>query len=280
MPSSYAHPEVLVSCRWLAARLNSPRLRIVEVSSQTKTYWQGHIPGAISWSWQTQLSSPRARDIPSTTEMEWLLSQSGIHPETTIILYGDCHNWFATWAFWILKLHGHRDVRLLNGGRRHWATLGLPLVLDEPSPLETIYFAPEPNRRLRALYDDVRNALSPGGAQLLDVRSSAEYNGEISAPHGALEPPLRAGHIPGAQHFFWGRTTRANGLFHSPQQLRRLFDAIPLDYTRPVFTYCRIGKRASHTWFVLRYLLGHPDVRNYDGSWMEWANLIGAPIAR
>lgn len=274
----YSNPETLVSTEWLSQHRNDPGVRVVEVNADPGQYWLGHIEGALSWSWTTQLSDPLRRDILSREQMELLLGQSGITPETTIVLYGDQNNWFAAWAFWLLKIYGHADVRLLNGGKKRWTQLGLPVSLEEPRPTETVYLAGRPSFRSRALLNAVQQAQEKGTAQLVDVRSGAEYRGEVTAPEGSPERPLRGGHIPGAHHFFWGWTTQEDGTFRSRAELQQMITAARIDTERPLITYCRIGERSSHTWFVLKYLLGARDVRNYDGSWMEWGNLIGSPI--
>ncbi|WP_031496288.1 sulfurtransferase [Bryobacter aggregatus] len=280
MPSSYAYPEVLVSPAWLSRRLDDPSLRIVEVDLDPKAYWQGHIPGALSWSWSTQLSDPLTRDILSKNQFELLLSDAGIDPSTTVVLYGDHNNWFAAWAFWQLKIFGHQDVRLLNGGRSKWIREGRALSLEEPVYPSTIYFAADPDPSLRALLPEVRERQVAGSADFVDVRSVQEFSGEILAPPGSIESCQRGGHIPGAKNIPWSATTRKDGMFKSFLELRKLFADAGVDGSRPVITYCRIGERSSHTWFVLRYLLGYLAVKNYDGSWTEWGNLVGAPVER
>jgi thiosulfate/3-mercaptopyruvate sulfurtransferase len=276
----YAHPEVLVETDWLASKLSDQSIRIVEVDVDTGAYDLGHIPGAIGWSWQTQLCDTVTRDILPKDQLEALLSKAGITPETTIVLYGDNNNWFAAWALWQLKIYGHKDVRLLNGGRKKWIAEGRPLTQDVPSYPAAQYHAQDPDLSLRAFLPQVSDMVKNGSAVLIDVRSPQEFTGEILAPPGLPETCQRGGHIPGARSVPWGKACNEDGTFKSYDELKALYGAEGVTDSRPVISYCRIGERSSHTWFVLKYLLGVPNVQNYDGSWTEWGNLVGAPVER
>jgi thiosulfate/3-mercaptopyruvate sulfurtransferase len=278
--SQYAHPEVLVSTAWVAEHAGDPAVRIVEVDVDTCAYDEGHIPGAIAWDWQIQLCDPIRRDIVARDAFERLMSQSGISNDTTVVIYGDNNNWFAAWAFWQMKIYRHADVRLMNGGRQKWLSEGRDLTLDV-APVERLpYRAGEPDYSIRAFLPDVMRASEGGSASLVDVRSPAEFTGVILAPPGLPETCQRGGHIPGARGIPWEKAANADGTFRSYEELKKLYGRDGVDGTKPSIVYCRIGERSSHTWFVLRYLLGYPDVRNYDGSWTEWGNLVGAPVER
>jgi thiosulfate/3-mercaptopyruvate sulfurtransferase len=276
----YAHPEVLVETDWLASRLNDSGLRIIEVDVDTSAYDLGHIPGAIAWNWTTQLSDTLRRDILSQDQLEALMSKAGIKPETTVILYGDSNNWFAAWAFWQLKIYGHKDVRILNGGRKKWLADGRELTQEVPSYPATEYKAKAADLSLRAFLPQVQEAERNHSAWLVDVRSPQEFTGEILAPPGLPETCQRGGHIPGARNVPWGKACNDDGTFKSFDELQQLYAAEGVNGSRPTIAYCRIGERSSHTWFVLKYLLGWPSVVNYDGSWTEWGNLVGAPVER
>lgn len=276
----YTHPEVLVETHWLAGKLSDPAVRIVEVDVDTAAYELGHIPGAIAWAWNTQLCDTLRRDILPKQELEALLSKSGIGPQTTIVLYGDSNNWFAAWAFWQLKIYGHQDVRILNGGRKKWLAESRELTQDTPSYEATQYQAQEPDLSLRAFLPQVQEAVRNHAAALVDVRSPQEFTGEILAPAGLPETCQRGGHIPGARNVPWGKACNEDGTFKSFDELKALYGGEGVDGSRPTIAYCRIGERSSHTWFVLKYLIGLPDVVNYDGSWTEWGNLVGAPVER
>ena len=255
-------------------------MRFVEVDVDTTAYDQSHVPGAVAWNWTSQLSDGVRRDIATREDFAALLSESGIGPDTTIVLYGDNNNWFAAWAFWQLKLYGHRDVRILDGGRKYWLDHGLPLTIDVPSYAATGYQLPEPDFALRAYRDDILPRLGDPELVLVDVRSPAEFNGEIIAPPGMSETAQRAGHIPGAASIPWAQTVREDGTFKSPDELAALYEAKGVTPDKDVIAYCRIGERSSHSWFVLHELLGYERVRNYDGSWTEYGSLIGVPIEK
>ena len=278
--SGYAKEDVLVSAEWAQQRLDDPNVRFVEVDVDTAAYEQAHIPGAVGWDWTSQLSDGIRRDVASREEMSRLLSESGIGPDTHIVLYGDNNNWFAAWAYWQLKLHGWERLSILNGGRRYWLDNGLPLSVDPPTYEPTGIELTEPSNELRAFRDDVMARLGDPGATLVDVRSPAEFSGEVIAPPGMTETAQRGGHIPGAQSIPWGQTVREDGTFKDADALRALYEPKGVTPDKDVIAYCRIGERSSHSWFVLRELLGYPNVRNYDGSWTEWGSMVNMPIER
>jgi thiosulfate/3-mercaptopyruvate sulfurtransferase len=277
--SDYRHPEVLVTTEWLANNLNAPHLRLVEVDVDTSAFDQGHIPGAVGWNWQTQLQDNIRRDLIDKPALEKLLGKSGISNDTTIILYGDNNNWFAAYAFWQLKYNGHQDLRLLNGGRKKWLEEKRQVTAEPAKVTQTTYRIERQDESIRAYRDDVLQLVrgdKPG--QLVDVRSVDEFTGKILAPPGLSETAQRAGHIPKAANIPWAQASKEDGTFKTADDLKGLYGAKGITGKDEVITYCRIGERSSHTWFVLRYLLGFENVRNYDGSWTEWGNLIGAPI--
>ncbi|MCC6426970.1 MAG: sulfurtransferase [Phycisphaerales bacterium] len=280
--SQYANPDVLVSTDWLAANLNNPGQRIVEISVDPKLYEAGHIPGAVNLNWNTELQDQLRRDIASKETIEHLLSDRGVKSTDTIILYGDHSNWFAAYAFWLLKVYGHQNIKILNGGRAKWlAEESRPLVTDKPAVTTSTYKVSGVDESLRAKLPEVLAAVHGRSANLVDVRSPDEFSGKIIAPPGMNETAQRAGHIPGAKSVPWSTAVKENGEFKSPDELREIyFSRAGVVETKPTIAYCRIGERSSHTWFVLKYLLGLKDVRNYDGSWTEYGNLIGAPIER
>jgi thiosulfate/3-mercaptopyruvate sulfurtransferase len=238
------------------------------------------VPNAIGWNWTTQLADPVVRDILPKDKLEALLGRSGITPETTIVLYGDNNNWFAAWAFWQLKIYGHRDVKIVDGGRKKWLAEGRELDTKTPAPTPTTYTAQAPDASLRALLPDVQQAYRRGDTVLVDVRSPQEFTGEILAPPGLPETAQRGGHIPGAKNIPWGKAANEDGTFKSRDELAALYGAQGVTSDKNVIAYCRIGERSSHTWFVLKYLLGFKNVKNYDGSWTEWGNLVGAPVEK
>ena len=279
--AEYAHPESLVSTQWVADHGGDANVRLVEVDVDTSAYDEGHVAGAVSFNWQSQLQQNVVRDIVSRSEMEALLSGSGIAPDTTVILYGDNNNWFAAWAFWQLKYYGHNDVRLMNGGRALWLAEGRPVTTDVPSHAATQYSISTENGDLRALRDYVLQAVNSGSHALVDVRSPDEFSGALNAPPNVpQEGSQRNGHIPGAANIPWGQAVNEDGTFKSADDLSALYGGKGVDGSRETIAYCRIGERSSHTWFVLSQLLGYDNVRNYDGSWTEWGSIVGAPIQR
>ncbi len=278
--TNYAHPEVLVSTDWLVDHLNEPAVRIVEVDVDTSAYKEAHIPGSLAWSWKTDLSDPIQRDIISGPQLKALLARSGIGPATTIVIYGDNNNWFAAWAFWQLKIYRHQDVRLLDGGRKKWLAEGREVTKDVPQYPASDYSVPEPDLSIRAFLAGVQASVQANAAALVDVRSPQEFTGEILAPPGLAETCQRGGHIPRARSIPWGTAAKEDGSFKTFDELRALYAAEGVDGDKPVITYCRIGERSSYSWFVLKYLLGYEDVQNYDGSWTEWGNLVGAQVER
>ena len=277
--AEYKHPEVLVSTEWAAQNLNAPNTRFVEVDVDTAAYDQGHIPGAVAWNWQTQLQDGIRRDLIDKAALEKLLGASGVSNDTVVILYGDNNNWFAAYAFWQLKLYGHRDARLMNGGRKKWLEEKRPLTKDAPNVSPSTYRVSATDASVRAFKEDV-SAILDGkkSGKLVDVRSVDEFTGKIIAPPGMNETAQRAGHIPKAANIPWVQAANEDGTFKSFEDLKKLYEGKGIDGKDEVIAYCRIGERSSHTWFVLKYLLGFDKVRNYDGSWTEWGNLVGAPI--
>jgi thiosulfate/3-mercaptopyruvate sulfurtransferase len=277
--SEYKHPEVLVTTESVAQNLNAPNTRLVEVDVDTTAYDQGHIPGAVGWNWQTQLQDNIKRDLIDWATLEKLLGESGISNDTTILLYGDNNNWFAAYAFWQLKYYGHQNVKLVNGGRKKWLEEKRALTKDAPQVPQTTYRVSRTDESVRAFKEDVL-AIAQGKkrGQLVDVRSVDEFTGKIIAPPGMTETAQRAGHIPNAANIPWAQAANEDGTFKSADALAALYQGKGVTGSDEVIAYCRIGERSSHTWFVLKYLLGYNNVRNYDGSWTEWGNLIGSPI--
>jgi thiosulfate/3-mercaptopyruvate sulfurtransferase len=279
--NGYARPHTLVQTDWVAAHSGDPNVRLVEVDVDTSAYETGHIPGAIGWDWRVDLQRHPVRDIPDRAEWEALLSRSGIGNDDLVVLYGDNHNWFAAFAYWLFKLYGHTDVCLMDGGRVKWVAEGRELTTDVPAVAPTTYDARQPKRALRAFRDDVAAALGRSDIALVDVRSPKEYSGELLAPENLpQEGAQRGGHIPGAQNVPWATAVAEDGTFKPAAELRSIYSDKGVTPETATIAYCRIGERSAHTWFVLTELLGHPDVRNYDGSWTEWGSLIGAPIER
>ena len=275
---AYANQDALVSTEWVAAHGGDSGVRLVEVDVDTGAYDQGHIRGAVGWNWQSELSDPVQRDIPSKADWEALLSRSGIDNDTKIVFYGDNNNWFAAFAYWVSRIYGHKNAALMNGGRKKWELEGRELTTDAPSVTPTRYSASEPDWSLRAYRDQVKQSLDAADGALVDVRSPAEFSGEVLAPPGLPETAQRAGHIPGAANVPWAQAANEDGTFKSREELATLYGSKGVTADKPVIAYCRIGERSSHTWFVLKELLGYQNVRNYDGSWTEWGSVIGAPI--
>ena len=279
--AEYAHPEALVSTEWVAEHGGDANVRLVEVDVDTSAYEQGHIAGAVGWNWQSQLQQSVRRDLASKEEIEQLLSGSGIGNDSTVILYGDNNNWFAAWAFWQLKYYGHGDVRIMNGGRAKWEAEGRSLATDAPSYPAATYTASDEDQSIRAYRDQVLALTNAGSISLVDVRSPAEFSGELLAPANVpQEGSQRGGHIPGAANIPWGQAVAEDGTFKSADALLELYGGKGIDGGRETIAYCRIGERSSHSWFVLTQLLGFQNVRNYDGSWTEWGSIVGAPIEK
>lgn len=272
--------QLLVTTDWAAGHLQDEGFRFVEVDVNTRSYDAGHIPGAAGWNWQTQLQDQLRRTIVSKPDFEQLLGETGIDNDTTIILYGDNNNWFAAWAYWLLKYYGHKDVRLLDGGRKKWEDEGRELTTAKPDFKETEYTIENINKEVRAFRDDVAENLGKSSFGLVDVRSPDEFTGKILAPPGLKELSQRAGHIPGASNIPWSKAVNEDGTFKSKDELRKLYKSEGITPDKDIIAYCRIGERSAHSWFVLNELLEFPNVRNYDGSWTEWGNLIDAPVER
>jgi len=272
--------NVLVSTSWVEQHLQDPKVRVVEVDVDTKAYSEGHIPGSVGWDWGRQLCDTLRRDIIPKSKFEQLMSQSGVSNGTTVILYGDNNNWFAAWAFWQLKIYGHQDVRLMDGGRKKWLAESKELTQETPKPAPVTYKAKDPDFSIRAFLPQVQEASSKKTADMVDVRSPQEFTGEILAPPGLPETCQRGGHVPGAKNIPWAKACNEDGTFRSVEELKSLYGGVGVAGQKPVIAYCRIGERSSHTWFVLKYLLGYKDVKNYDGSWTEWGNLVAAPVEK
>src|SRR3989338_1377977 len=280
LSSPTGQQTVLVTTEWAAEHLNDASIRIVEVDVDTKAYGEGHVPNAVGWAWDTQLCDTVRRYIIPKATFERLMWASGIDNNTTVILYGDNNNWFAAWAFWQLKIYGHKDVRLMNGGRKKWITEGRELSMDQPTLPAKTYTAKDLDFSIRAFLPEVQKASAERAPQLVDVRRPQEFSGEILAPPGLPETCQRGGHIPGAKSIPWGKACNEDGTFKSVDELTQLYGSVGITGEKPVIAYCRIGERSSHNWFVLTYLLGYKHVKNYDGSWTEWGNLVGAPVEK
>jgi thiosulfate/3-mercaptopyruvate sulfurtransferase len=270
--------SVLVSADWAEKHIGADNIVFVEVDEDTTAYAGGHIPGAVEINWKTELQDQVRRDFVNKAQFEALLSRKGISNDDTIVLYGGNNNWFAAYAYWYFKLYGHQDVKLLDGGRKKWELDARPLAKDDVARPATTYTAQEQDSSIRAFRDDAIRAI--GALNLVDVRSPDEYAGRLLAPaHLPQEQAQRAGHIPTAISVPWSKTANEDGTFKSDNDLRELYAAAGIDDSKATIAYCRIGERSSHTWFVLKELLGHSDVRNYDGSWTEYGSLVGVPVA-
>jgi thiosulfate/3-mercaptopyruvate sulfurtransferase len=273
-------PNVLVTTDWVAQHATDAGVRVVEVDVDTTAYDQGHVPGSAGWNWTTELCDTVVRDIVPTDKLEGLLGRTGIDNKTAIVLYGDNNNWFAAWAFWQLKVYGHEDVRIMDGGRKKWLAEGRELSTEKAAFPPATYKSKAPDNSLRAFLPEVQQAMKTKSAALVDVRSPQEFTGEILSPPGLPETCQRGGHIPGAKSIPWGKNCNDDGTFKSFEELRALYSAQGITGDQPVIAYCRIGERSSLTWFALKHLLGFNNVKNYDGSWTEWGNLVGAPVEK
>jgi thiosulfate/3-mercaptopyruvate sulfurtransferase len=277
---SYSNPDSLVSTEWVAEHLDEPGHRLIEVDVNPAAYESGHVQGAVGWDWKKDLQDPTVRDLASREALGRKLGESGVTPDTTVLLYGDNNNWFAAYAYWALKYYGHDNVKLINGGRVKWEVEKRPYTTEVPSyPATNYQFSGEPREDLRAYRDQVRDAI--GNAGLVDVRSPAEFSGQLLAPENLpQEGAQRGGHIPTAVNVPWATAVKEDGSFKEAGDLRNIYGGKGISGDREVIAYCRIGERSAHTWFVLTELLGYPDVRNYDGSWTEWGSAIRLPIEK
>jgi thiosulfate/3-mercaptopyruvate sulfurtransferase len=274
-----AAQDALVTTGWVYENSTKPNVRVLEVSVDPGVYEKGHVAGAIGLKWHTELCDPVSRDIVTKENFEKLCSKAGITPETTVVLYGDNNNWFACWGFWIFTIYGHANVKIMNGGRTKWELEKRPWDTATPSYTATEYKAKDPDLSFRArLSDVVKVAKKETAAALIDVRSPEEFTGKIIAPAGIQELSIRAGHVPTAKNVPWKKAVNDDGTFKSVEELKKLYSEAGADGSKPVIAYCRIGERSSHTWFVLKFLLGYKDVKNYDGSWTEYGNAVGVPI--
>jgi thiosulfate/3-mercaptopyruvate sulfurtransferase len=279
--SGYANPDSLVETDWLEAHADDQNVRVVEVDEDTAAYDKGHIKGAVGWNWNTDLHTKVGRDYVGRAELSELLSRGGVADNTTVVLYGGNNNWFAAYAYWILKLRGFDNVKLLNGGRKRWELESRELTQDVPNPQPTgLRIAGSDRPEIRALRDEVLSRVG-GAVELVDVRSPEEFRGEKLAPdHLPQEQSQVPGHIPGAANIPWAKAANEDGTFKSADELRALYEAEGVTGDKEVIAYCRIGERSSHTWFALQELLGYPNVKNYDGSWTEYGSLVGAPVEK
>jgi thiosulfate/3-mercaptopyruvate sulfurtransferase len=277
----YAHPEKLVTTDWVAAHLDDHAVRIVESDEDPLLYKMGHIPGAIQVDWFTTLQHPVRRDFVTKEQFEEICASLGISNDTTVVFYGDKSNWFAAYALWLFQYYGHEHVRIMDGGRMKWEQEGRSLVKEIPSYARTNYAAKEPDPNIRAFRNDVFSHLK-AKLPLVDVRSPREYSGELlHMPNYPQEGAMRGGHIPGAANIPWSKAVNeSDSTFKSADELQKIYSNHGIQPDRNIIAYCRIGERSALTWFVLKYLLGYPQVKNYDGSWTEWGNLVDAPIEK
>lgn len=280
MPDVITNKNVLVTTDWAADHLEDEGVRFVEVDVDTESYDSGHIPGALGWNWKTQLQDQLRRTISSKEDFEKLLQESGVSEDTTIVLYGDNNNWFAAWAYWLLKYYGHEDVKILDGGRKKWIAEDRDLTTDKADYETTDYTISGEKKEYRAFRSDVSERLNDENFGLVDVRSPDEFTGKILAPPGLNELSQRPGHIPGASNIPWSKAVNEDGTFKSEEELKAIYEEEGITPDKDIVSYCRIGERSAHSWFVLNELLEYPSVRNYDGSWTEWGNLIDAPIEK
>ena len=278
--TAYANPDALVETEWVAAHLDDPQVRLVESDEDVLLYEAGHLPGAVKIDWHEDEQDQVRRDFIDKAGFEQLMSSRGIANDTTVVFYGDRNNWYAAYTYWLFKMYGHRDCRIMNGGRAKWEAEGRPLTREVRSYPPTEYHAQEADLSIRAFRDQVLEQLR-AGKPLVDVRSPDEYTGKvIHMANYPQEGAQRAGHIPTAKNIPWATAANEDGTFKSPEQLREIYAGRGVTPEQPVIAYCRIGERSAHTWFVLTQLLGYSDVKNYDGSWTEWGSLVRAPIAK
>jgi thiosulfate/3-mercaptopyruvate sulfurtransferase len=279
---SYAHPEVLVDTQWVVDHMNDPPVRIAEVDyDPTANYNLGHIPGSVLFDWKKDINDPVTRNIFSKLACEDLLQGAGVNNNTVLVLYGDFNNWFAAFAFWAFKYYGFKDVRLMNGGRKKWLEEDRAISKDTPRYQRGNFTATEPDKDIRVFLNQVKEALGKENIAMVDVRSPKEFTGEILAPpEYPTEHAQRGGHIPGASNIPWSQAVRDDGTFKSVEELKQIYQSKGIIPDKEIIAYCRIGERSSHTWFVLKYLLGYRNVKNYDGSWTEWGNLVDNPIEK
>jgi thiosulfate/3-mercaptopyruvate sulfurtransferase len=279
--SGYAHPEVLVETSWVAENLNNPAIRLIEADEDVLLYEVGHLPGAVKLDWHVDVQDRVARDFVNQQDFEDLMSKWGISNDTTIILYGDKNNWYACYSYWLFTMYGHRNMKIMNGGRLKWESEQRPMTKEVPHYAATTYHAQSMDESIRTFRDEVAAGLENPNRGLIDVRSPQEYSGELlHMVNYPQEGAMRGGHIPGAKSIPWGMAANADGTFKSTEELRQLYVGRDITPDKDIISYCRIGERSAHTWFVLTYLLGYPRVRNYDGSWTEWGNLVKAPIEK
>jgi thiosulfate/3-mercaptopyruvate sulfurtransferase len=284
MSSNYVHSEVLVDTKWVEDHTKDSNVRVAEVDYDPKANYElGHVPGAVLFDWKQDINDPIRRNVLSKQACEDLLQRAGINNDTTLILYGDFNNWFAAFAFWVFKYYGYKDVRLMNGGRKKWLQEDRPVSKDLPNYSRGNFRASEPDKNIRIFLNEVKQALdAKDRIRMVDVRSPKEFTGEILAPpEYPTEHAQRGGHIPGADNIPWGQAVNdSDGTFKSADELKKLYESKGIAPDKEIIAYCRIGERSSHTWFVLKYLLGYPNVKNYDGSWTEWGNIIANPIEK
>ncbi len=279
--AEYAHPEVLVDTQWVADHLQDPNIRLIEADEDVLLYEVGHIPGAVKLDWHVDVQDPLSRDFVDQKGLEELLSHWGISNDTTIVLYGDRNNWYAAYTFWLFTMYGVKNVKILNGGRARWEAEKRPFTKEIPNYPRTNYHAQPANEKIRAFRDEIAPKLKDAQLRLIDVRSPQEYSGELlHMVNYPQEGAQRAGHIPGAKSIPWATAANSDGTFKSAEELRQIYEGKDITPDKEVVTYCRIGERSAHTWFVLTQLLGYSNVRNYDGSWTEWGSLVRAPIEK
>jgi len=280
---AYVHPEVLVDTEWVSKNSPNDNRKIVEVDYDPENgYRKGHIKGASLIWWKRDINDPIARDIVNKEQFQELMAKNGIKPDTEVIMYGDFNNWFAAFSFWVFKYYGHENIKIMNGGRKKWELEKREYTTEEPQIEKTSYTAKEPDEQIREYLDAVKKALDDNNIVMVDVRSPKEFTGEITAPpEYPMEHAQRGGHIPGANNIPWATAVNdADGTFKSAEELKQIYESKGITSDKNVICYCRIGERSSHSWFVLKYLLGYPNVSNYDGSWTEWGNMIKNPIEK